>query len=139
MCPPGGSGSVTGAMRTGQSRIYVHQDAVFRWVWQHSVEDAEFTSWAPGAPLQGANLNYEDENDHQHTYHDDLMVMNLLVIIVRKMVIVTTMTISIMMIIKDMVTIYWMSMRMISYLGHWPNALNVKKNPKYDFSLTPQK
>ena len=85
---------------------------VFRWVWQHSVEDAEFTSWAHGAPLQGANSSNEDEDDDQHPYHDGVMVMNLIVIIIRKMVIVTTVTISIMMIIKDMVTMCWISMRM---------------------------
>ena len=44
------------------------------------------------------------------------MVMNLIVIIIRKTIIVTTMMISIMMMVKDMVRMCWISMRMTSSL-----------------------
>ena len=27
-----------------------------RWVWQHSIKDASFTSWAAGAPAVGENF-----------------------------------------------------------------------------------
>ena len=27
-----------------------------RWVWQHSIKDASFTSWAEGAPATGENF-----------------------------------------------------------------------------------
>ena len=51
----------------------------FRWVWQHSVEDAKFTSWASGAPLLGSTSNNDDvdvQYDNDDNDYADVFMIN---------------------------------------------------------------
>ena len=38
-----------------------------RWVWQHSVEDVDFESWAPGQPEGIVSFYFDTTNDARQT------------------------------------------------------------------------